>query len=318
MLEDCPLSLKEPVCVDARDLVIAALRQWLSENKRLDDYVSIARELETLITDISHSERELRKVVEQSEDRMDAPGVAALDQEVAAVERALANDTRHSALASDQNIVTNKRELADDIVPLADPTTLVVGSDSLDTACNVTLRITFENIAVSLHSLYKCRVGVLNGLERAFVDLTVSVKLPGEEVDTTFVEFSGQRSTDLRIDEAKYQVDYDRVAHLQATLMPSLPRPIVFLDLLLSLPLTVEKSPVPFRMHILEDMLVQECWAEESDSEMIADLSLGSDSEPDQGDTNAEGSPPQLLGSSQTTKRCNGVATKRSRHRCST
>merc|ERR1712183_727108 len=33
-------------------------------------------------------------------------------------------------------------------------------------------------------------------------------------------------------------------------------------------------GPVPFRLRILEDMLDQECWAEESDSELLEGLSL--------------------------------------------
>jgi len=36
---------------------------------------------------------------------------------------------------------------------------------------------------------------------------------------------------------------------------------------------------VPFRLLVLEDMLTQACWEEESDSEIIENLSLGSDEE---------------------------------------
>merc|ERR1719277_2126148 len=89
---------------------------------------------------------------------------------------------------------------------------------------------------------------------------------------TNLVTFQGRRSRDLTEDEAKYWVDFDAITQLQAKLLPSLERAILFLDILLILPLLPASGhgwvcPVPFRLHILEDMLHQECWAEDDSDE---------------------------------------------------
>jgi len=111
--------------------------------------------------------------------------------------------------------------------------------------------------------------------EVAVVDLLISVQSSGEIREAVLVEFHGHRSSDLCVDEAKYWVDDAAVAGLQSSLIPSLPRPICFLDALLALPLAADgEGRVPFRLHILEDMLCHECWAEESDQELVEGLAL--------------------------------------------
>merc|ERR1719277_1282846 len=102
---------------------------------------------------------------------------------------------------------------------------------------------------------------------------------------TNLVTFQGRRSRDLTEDEAKYWVDFDVITQLQSKLLPSLERAILFLDILLILPLLPASGhgwvcPVPFRLHILEDMLHQECWAEDdSDEEPAATADDGPEEE---------------------------------------
>jgi len=113
----------------------------------------------------------------------------------------------------------------------------------------------------------------------------MSAQLPSERSEESFVEFHGKRSQDFRVDEAKYWVYHERVNQLRSELMPVLPDAIVLLDLLLCFPLALTRipggSPVPFRLRILEDMLDQDCWEAESESEMLEGLAIqsGSDEE---------------------------------------
>ena len=58
------------------------------------------------------------------------------------------------------------------------------------------------------------------------------------------MDFEGSRREDLSEDQAMHHVDHEMVCCLQRLLLPSLESPVLFLDLLLSMPL---KSPVPFR-----------------------------------------------------------------------
>eukprot|EP00434_Breviolum_minutum_P023804 symbB.v1.2.020998.t1/scaffold1794.1/size101098/5 len=78
-------------------------------------------------------------------------------------------------------------------------------------------------------------------------------------------------------------VDHDLVRRLKELLVPSLSSPVLLLDLLLSL--AISTSPVPFRTHILEEMLCEECWEAQSDSELLEDLCLN---DPEVGDDNTE------------------------------
>merc|ERR1711933_624206 len=100
---------------------------------------------------------------------------------------------------------------------------------------------------------------------------------------------------------------------LQKTLAPSMPRPIVFLDMLLCLPIAPATCPVPYRSRMLEDMLDQECWAEESDSELLEYLTLGSEEESEEPPTQCVQSMSSSRGSARSKKaRTGGVVPNRS------
>eukprot|EP00435_Cladocopium_sp_Y103_P031463 s539_g8.t1 len=104
--------------------------------------------------------------------------------------------------------------------------------------------------------------------------LLLTVQIRGE-AEVLLVDFTGHRSSDLRRDEAMHCVDHELVRRLQRMLVPSLPSPVLLLDFLLSLPRV--ESPVPFRIHILEEMLTEECWEAESDSDLLEELSINDD-----------------------------------------
>lgn len=116
------------------------------------------------------------------------------------------------------------------------------------------------------------------------VDLLVALRLPDSEersaprrgkrsqapeAESNLVEFHGRRGACGVVDEAMSWVNFEAFQKLQQELLPALPRPIILLDLLLSLPLAPggDVGPVPFRACVLEDMLADECWAEGSDEE---------------------------------------------------
>lgn len=76
---------------------------------------------------------------------------------------------------------------------------------------------------------------------------SVSLRLTarvGSQEERCLVDFEGQRLEDLSEDQAMHSVDHELVRQLQRLLLPSLPSPVLLLDLLLSMPLD---DRVPFR-----------------------------------------------------------------------
>mmetsp|Transcript_48798 Transcript_48798/g.156053 ORF Transcript_48798/g.156053 Transcript_48798/m.156053 type:complete len:355 (-) Transcript_48798:14-1078(-) len=270
------------VRVDAADAVCASLRGWLDENKRLEDFRLVSRQLEALLAGLARAERKVVLGAAAAAGTCSAPAAACSGAAAAVVAPAVATGTAGVLAGSEACAEAACAAAAADATPGAVASTAgaAPGAAGHPGPGSAVLLLVFGNGA-RVRSV--CRYRPAAGpVEPAAVDLTMCAKHRGDKDEVPFVEFHGQRSSDLRVDEAKYLVDHDVVARLQSELMPSLPRPIVFLDMLLSLPLAVADEPgggpVPFRLHILEDMLSHECWAEESDSELIGDLDLSSDS----------------------------------------
>merc|ERR1711972_899687 len=101
-------------------------------------------------------------------------------------------------------------------------------------SCNMVLKVMFCD-GLLIRSM--CVVEAAGGATATTVNLYLASQWPGEKYESIFAEFEGRRSTDAAIDEAKYNVDFEAVGLLQRTLAPSMPRAIVFLDMLLCLPI---------------------------------------------------------------------------------
>lgn len=158
-----------------------------------------------------------------------------------------------------------------------------VSCEELDGQRSLSICVGHASSTTRLRTLYTCRNATeqatcgVDGVSLLEVDVYLFASAPGQSVtpERTFVEFHGRRDSRAFVDEAMAWVDYEFVRSLQASLMPSLPLPIVMLDMLLSLPVApAAGSPIPFRACILEDMLADECWAEGDDDTVDSDEEL--------------------------------------------
>eukprot|EP00913_Durusdinium_trenchii_P022731 g21347.t1 len=102
-----------------------------------------------------------------------------------------------------------------------------------------------------------------NGVDFHWVTLQLDVQR-GDSEQRRLVDFEGHRSSDFRKDEAMHCVDHELVRHLHRWLLPSLASPVLLLD----------RAGRGVGTHLLQEMLNEECWAAESDSELLENLSI--------------------------------------------
>lgn len=237
--------------VDAKEAVRLSWQEWLGENKRLEDYRFIVRDVERQLSELQSADFLLTGQL---------PGIQPSPHLAPADAECVGGAESDAAVGARSEAALDKGK--------AD-----AGAGAIASRC-VELRIVL-GCGIRLRSLY--RSWAEDGGELAVVDLFVFAQLSADDSEAPCVEFHGRRSQDLRVDESKYSVDHELVGKLQASVVPSMTRPISFLDMLMVLPLTDERSLVPFRTLVLEDMLCSECWDEDSDSDLLGDLSLGGD-----------------------------------------
>ncbi|CAE8612531.1 unnamed protein product [Polarella glacialis] len=311
---------------DVLEEVRSAFRCWLGENKRLDNYRLVARETEAFVAGLR---RASRSVISSLPAIPCAPAPDAMERlagakaepspEGPATDYRAECPKRVSDLSGGSNIPATDAASAapqENGRPNSSSSVSQVNAARVEPSPPapqvqtgiVVLKLTFGNGA-RLRSSWRCSLGRAQvepltgeshevGSSEWQVDLLIGLQMPGEHSEVPLAEFYGRRSLDLRIDESKYLVDHPLVTRLQEALLPSLPKAIVFLDALLAMPLaTPGGGPVPFRLRILEDMLDQECWAEESDSEILEDLTLDDDDphEDSEEDQRPQQAPPQDL-----------------------
>jgi len=261
-------------------------------NKRMEDYRLVQGELERLISGVldaegeAHFERAISHTlsagVDDNKFLPDPRVIASAEISACPIASVPVHDDVTSATVGDDGQSSQPSGIEVDIVDNPQISRLHRGDGILDSAPpraalkRLLFRVGFENRAF-FESDFQT-YGVAGGTACAHVDLVIKMSGVGDssserDESTLLVEFHGRRSGDLSIDEAKHYVDHDVILRLQSELVPSLERPIQFLDFLLCLPLLPVsgcgwRCPVPFRLRILEDMLDQECWAEhDSDSE---------------------------------------------------
>lgn len=149
------------------------------------------------------------------------------------------------------------------------------------------LELTFCGGAIEFRTVHVCRRVAVAASEKDWeeadestyqkvaVDLWIHVCFGGKREEMPIVEFHGCRSNCGVIDKVMAWVNFEAIQELQTMLIPSIPRPIVFLDLILSLPLGGESAHlVPYRFCVLEDMLAEECWAEGEEENSASETEL--------------------------------------------
>jgi len=200
--------------------VEAALLTWLAENKRLDDFRLVARDLDSLLQGIA------------SVACHEVEGQRTLEVEFACgAERSASVQVVYSWRDRAEINASQKQE---------------------DAAGDIIADVDLFFFVADLVGSGGCPGSGKNGKDEW----------------KAFVEFHGRKSTYGVIHEDMAWVCYDTVSKLQSMLMPALPRPICMLDLLLALPVApANGGPVPFRACILEDMLAEECWKEDSEND---------------------------------------------------
>mmetsp|Transcript_59125 Transcript_59125/g.141187 ORF Transcript_59125/g.141187 Transcript_59125/m.141187 type:complete len:293 (-) Transcript_59125:46-924(-) len=258
---------------DAREHVVASIRAWLAEQKRLPDYREVLKDVEGLIGKLRTAKRTTNSC---------SPTPGDVHQSLPTEDGKGAEGGKHEqdATAGDDQLASAAQGQVDSTPSPGPPNESVAGGSeaTLRAGTEVALRMNFKD-GICIKSL--SRSTCATPTSPAYVDLWLSAQTPGRNGgELTMAEFHGLRSIDFRVDEAKYNVDFEVVQSLQVKMAPLMPRPIVFLDMLLALPLAEPDCPVPFRLRMLEDMLDQECWEEEEnedEADELAELSLAED-----------------------------------------
>jgi len=268
---------------DVRGVVQSALATWLAYNKRLDNYEFVVRDVEKLSAKICRATQTSTST--DTEESLTQVLASSLVLE-AATDCITGNISNETTVDVSHGIVKQKhiddmderiQSEAHDVYPSDSQECLLDASHrsapnelqvTLPASTKSSLRVTLDD-GLQLRSVYVSELD--NARQIDHVNITLFAQRPGERSEMAVAEFYGRRAADFSVDEAKYNVDFEAVVLLQSTLAPSLPRPIVFFDLLMSLPIAPVSCSMPFRSRMLEDMLCQECWAEGSDSESDAD-----------------------------------------------
>mmetsp|Transcript_37652 Transcript_37652/g.94442 ORF Transcript_37652/g.94442 Transcript_37652/m.94442 type:complete len:257 (-) Transcript_37652:1931-2701(-) len=127
------------------------------------------------------------------------------------------------------------------------------------------------------------------------MDLSWSVQLSGSAKEL-LAEYHGTAklfddgSVPPCASEERHDVENGVLERLRDALAPNIDPPILFLDLLPCIPLDKSVSPFKYRLALLEDRLVDECWDEEDESEALKSLEVANDDEEEEED---EAMPPR-------------------------
>jgi len=251
--------------------VEACVLAWLAEQKRLEDFRFIEREVRT-----NFIGRLRRAVVREDASELENRRTLVLELDAPVSETA---DQRAVVKAAGRRRVWGRHERRE--TPKVGPRTL--------------LRYAFESRKAAVAPDASGSGGVACRSSN-IVDIHLLVErraTPGASLASAMAfEFHGRATLDAVTMERRYRADYEEIHRMQVAMVPSLPRPILFLELLLALPLepdwgAASKSDtydedLPFRgwrLEVLEDMLAEECWAEESESELLEDLTLEENTE---------------------------------------
>lgn len=232
---EAPAAEEPQPAEEAKDEAIRAIRRWLEESKRMEDFRFVARDVERLLEALDAV-------------RVDDPGGG----------DCLGRRSWKLALVRGGNGV-HLRSLYVCRRKHSEPQAVAAPAfEEVETDCFLFASFFAVPRVVRGKPLPKAKALTrpANARESA----------PGEAM---LVEFHGRRSACGVVDEEMSCVDFEALQRLQADLAPAFPRAIVFLDLLLALPLApaAAAGACEFRRCVLEEVLGDECWLEGSDSD---------------------------------------------------